>query len=534
MTAPVVKRSVGVRVELKFAPMIAIAALAAGVIVALTSALSPAIPIVVIVVFVGGLAVVNRPELGLPIALVLLWTDSTGVAYFYHGLPSATAVIVPMMLIFPLVAGWLGGERMRLDEGFGWLVAYVLVEVVATIASSYPSVGLGRIEKTVQEGLIVYLLLINVVRTPEALRTSAWALIGSGSALALLTVVQVLGHRYDHSFFGFAQLDHQFFLGKEAFRAQGPVADPNYYAQILVTSLALAVVAMFRERTRRARVWAGLCATAMLLAIVFTYSRGGALALAVLIVLLAVFRYLRPRHLIGIVCVVGALLIVFPSYGSRVASLANLSGATAAVGSSDAADLSVQERATEDAAAWLVIKAHPILGVGPGGFPLVYQQYAQEVGGAIHQASKQSDAQGDVAGEAPQRAAPDILLSVGADEGLAGLSAFICLVGCAVIGLLRARRRWLRKNPQLEALATGYLLALISYVAAGAFLALAFERYLWALLALCGATTLLLRRPEETEADTARKRHIPRHLLKPNFDLSRWWHGRFRPRGIGE
>jgi O-antigen ligase len=480
-----------------------------GVVAGAAGSASAAIPIGLAVAAPLVIAILMRPQLGLPIAVFVLWSDAAGVTSFYHGAPTAIAGIIPVLLCAPLIAGLLRGERMVLDEGFIWMLLVLLAEIVTTLTSAYADVGLGRVEKTIQEGLLIYLLIINVVRTPGALRTAAWSIIAAGAFLSLFTLAQELGHRYDHSFFGFAQLDHQYLVGKDdSFRAQGPLADPNYYAQILIVSFSLAVVFMFREVTRRIRWIAGICAAMMLVATVFTYSRGGALAVAVLIVLLAAFRYLRPRHLAAIALVIVGLLVAFPKYGNRLSSLSQVSGATAQVGSSSAADLSIQQRATEQAAALLAIRDHPIFGIGPGGFPLVYQTYADKAGGAIHQASQHAQ-DGTAAGEAPQRAVPNIFESVAADQGVIGVVPFVCFLVSVALGLIRARRRWVRRNPQLEALATGYLVALIGYVVSGAFLALAFERYIWALLALGGAAGLVLSRCADPDRAAAADLDVP-------------------------
>ena len=107
----------------------------------------------------------------------------------------------------------------------------------------------------------------------------------------------------------------------------------------------------------------------MLVAIIFTYSRGAALAVVALLPLQMALRYLRFKHVIAVVCVGVLLLVLFPQYGSRIASLGTVGGATAQVGSSNAADLSIQQRATENLAAWLAVQDHPLLGLGSGEFP---------------------------------------------------------------------------------------------------------------------------------------------------------------------
>jgi putative inorganic carbon (hco3(-)) transporter len=269
------------------------------------------------------------------------------------------------------------------------------------------------------------------------------------------------------------------------------------------------MVVMFRrEGGRRAKFPAGGAGVLIVIALVFTYSRGAALAVAALLVALIAVRFLRLRHLAVVGLLIAVIMVAFPSYGNRLASLGGLGGATAQVGSSNAADLSIQSRATENLAAWFAFRDHPLLGVGPGGFPLVYQHYAAMTGGPVHGASKNAS-EGQPAGEAPQRAAHELLLGIGADQGVAGLIAFVGLIGTAIVGLVRARRRWLGVDRRLVTLATGYLLALMVYLIAGLFLALAFERYLWALVALCAAAAHVLLRDSGAFVPEALGEEIP-------------------------
>jgi O-antigen ligase len=232
-------------------------------------------------------------------------------------------------------------------------------------------------------------------------------------------------------------------------------------------------------------------AATIMFAITLTASRGGALALGAMLVVMVALGFFRPGQLIGAVAILAAGLALNPSYVQRLTTT-SLSGIAAPAGSSVAADTAARGRLTENLAAAQVFADHPLLGVGPGGFPLYYQEYAGRIGIQVHERQRT----GEHAGEAPQREAHNIALGLAADLGVVGLGLFVVVIWLAFRGLLRARRRWLsEQRPELADIAGALVVALAGYLAAGVFLSLAFERYLWLLLALAGATVALSRTP---------------------------------------
>ena len=77
---------------------------------------------------------------------------------------------------------------------------------------------------------------------------------------------------------------------------------------------------------------------------------------------------------------------------------------------------------------------------------------------------------------------------------VSALSLFVVVIWLAFRGLLRARRRWLsEQRPELADVAGALVVSLAGYLVAGVFLSLAFERYLWLLLAIAGATVAMSR-----------------------------------------
>ena len=131
---------------------------------------------------------------------------------------------------------------------------------------------------------------------------------------------------------------------------------------------------------------------------------------------------------------------------------------------------------------------HPLLGVGPGGFPLYYEEYAGRIGIQVHERKRA----GAGSGAASEREAHNIVLGIAADIGIVGVALFSAIFWLAFAGLLRARRRWLaERRPELADAAAALVVGLTGYLVAGLFLSLAFDRYLWLLLGMAGAAAAL-------------------------------------------
>jgi O-antigen ligase len=424
------------------------------------------------------------PEVATLLVAFCLWLDVPAIAVDHYGAPRLAGALFPFLLLLPLVHSGLRGRRLIAPPAFAAMLALLVVQLLSTTLAADQDVAVERVRQFALEGPIVYLLVVNVVRTPETLRRVLRALVAAGAFLALVSVHQQLTGRYERPYLGLGTVDGAFFRGQsDVARLAGPLGDPNYYAQILVAVVPIALLGAWRERDPRLRLASAAAAALCCTAIAYTYSRGAAVALVAVLPAMALLGYVRLRHLVAISLGVALLLAAVPAYRDRVESITHVGGATAAAGAETEADQSTRGRTTEMLAAGLAFLDHPLLGVGPGGFPAVYQRYAPRVGGELHESRRS----GPHAGEAPQRAAHDAALGVAADLGVAGLAAFGAVLWLTFRGLVRARRRWRDRRPDLVALADALLLALVAYLVAGLFLSLAFERYLWLLAALAGA-----------------------------------------------
>ena len=458
------------------------------------------VPLAALIVGLGLAAVAAGlafPQYVTPAVIFLLFLDVPGVAVREYDAPASVAALIIVALAIPVAAETLNGRRLH----FGWPIGLVAVFMVSQLASTVTSrevdVAFENFVPFLFEALLLCVLIVNAVRSVATLERVLWALLLAGACLGGLSVLQQVTGTYDRPYGGFAVVPIEFFRGVESqARLSGPLGDPNYYAQILVPIIPIGLIAL-RGGSRRLRLVAIGATLAVLGGLVLSYSRGGALALVLMLGLAMAFRYVKGSQVLVIALAVVVALAVVPDYRERVASIgSSLTGATEEKGSSEAADQAVRGRAGEMAAAALVVADHPLLGVGPGVFPSYYQQYIKRLGLEAHTSVRVGPDRGDEA----KREAHNMFLSAAAEVGLAGLAVFLAILVTAFAGLARARRRCRDSDPTLAGIATAMIIALAGYVITGMFLTLAFERYFWVLIGICGAVMKLASAPARDAA----------------------------------
>ena len=441
-----------------------------------------------------GVAIILRPDIATLTTIAILYTNAAVVAVRFHDVPFVIGAFVPLLLMVPLARD-LVVRRLPVvaPPALGWMVVLLFIYLVSALFSSETSRSWDGVVVFLVEGFGLYFLLINVIRTPEMLRSATWVLLASGALVSVLSVHQVVTSNYDSNYLGFAQADSAIRTGVTTLagdvfqpRMAGSIGETNRFAQTMLMLVPLGIFRVIGERSTSLRVLAGLMTLAITLGVVLSFSRGGAVGLAALVLALVVLRLVRVRHVLVIVAVLGLIVVAFPQYGNRITSLA-AAGGFGDAGTAATVDNSLLSRATETLAAALVIVDHPVVGVGPDMFPLNYEQYAQVVGILIRN---------DVA-----RQAHNLYLGIGAELGIPGLVVFLIIAGLTVRMILAARRVSITRRPDLERLATPFLLALMTYYVTGMFLHLSFGRFYWLMLAVAGAAAIITLR--ETAADTA-------------------------------
>jgi O-antigen ligase len=456
------------------------------------AAQQPILAVAGVLVLLGAVAVAIRPETAVLIVVGLIYSNAPVVLVEFHGVPLGIAAAVPLILAAPLAYDILvHRHKIVLTPAMPWLALLLIIEILSTIAARDTADAAASLGTFLGEGIGLYLLITNTVRSPELLRSVVWVLLFVGAFLGALSFFQQITETYGNAYFGFAQTEAAETGVTETglARLAGPIGEKNRYAQIMLMLVPLAILQVSSERRRWLKAAALGCAVLAAIATALTFSRGAALAAIIILVAMVGLRYVRVSQIVAATALIAVVLLAVPAYGERLTSLADIGALLSDEPAVAGTDTSLLSRATENLTALRVFADHPLLGVGPGQFPAYYRSYADEIGVSVRAADRQ---------------AHNLYLGIAAETGAIGLTAFLGAVVATFVQLARARARALRARPDLAAMASGFMLAIVAYLASGLFLHLSYARYYWLILALAGAAaTVILQATAEDNPQAA-------------------------------
>lgn len=435
-----------------------------------------------IAAFAIAVAVFLQPELATAVVMFLMYANVAVVAVKFHEAPTALAMAIPLLLVIPAARNVFGsGRGLLIPPATAWIVLFVSVQLLGAMFAPRADAALMKVAASIFEGGLLFVLVVNAVRTPSSLRRAVTALLGAGALMGAIVAYQQITGTYDNEYYGFGQVTEAVYTSDEDAergegqpRLAGPIGEKNRYGQIMAMLAPIALFQLLATRSLRGRLLCGGALLLILIGIAASLSRGAAVGLAAVLVLALFTGQLRIRHLAAILPAMFVAALVVPEYAARIATI---KGSTAVFGGSAArrtrkVDSSVRGRATEMAAAMLMFSDHPVLGVGPGMYHHHYRRYAQRAGGKIEHGGRQ---------------AHSLYLGLAAEHGLLGLLTFGGILLVSLRDLVRARRYWTVRDPELAATITGLLAALLVYLTSSVFLHMAYVRYFWLILALAVA-----------------------------------------------
>lgn len=474
------------------APWLVVAGAAAAALAALAAVLGPLPVLALLLAGAGGAIVVSKPDTATLVTGFLLYTNVPAILTREHGMPEALAGAFILLFGVPIGHALVVRRQvLRFDVTFGLMLALLAIMLLSTLGAVSASIALDRVEGFVIEGLLLYWLVVNAVRDVGALRKLFWALLLAGSLLSSLSLYQDLTGSYQQEFGGLAHRRYdpqgtdpveQEKLLRRSTRAQGPVDEPNRFAQILIVLVPIAVY-MYRTAGSRLEALAAAGLGAMTLTgVLITLSRGAFVTLAILAILMARIRWVRTRAVVfGGAAVVALLPLVSPFFLDRLVSIVNARHLVGDPSGYQQADGAMRGRTTEMLAAFNVFRDHPVVGVGPGQFPPFYfQKYAAAADIKFRDIN------------VPRRA-HNLYLEMAAEWGALGLGLFLAIAAMLGRSLWRLRRGLLVRDGPGADLAAALCLSLLAYASSAMFLHLSYQRYYWLLLALAGAALHALR-----------------------------------------
>lgn len=420
---------------------------------------------------------IRAPAAGLYLLVGFVYLNLSQVLVRQHDVPSVLQVlVVPLFL-----AAW-ADARSRPGRAGGWpgslallLAAYTGLLLLSTTWARDPALADARTFEVLKAGVLFTAVVLLAV-TPERLRGAALAAVLAGSILAALGVLQHITGDFSSDYWGLARIKLAHIHG-ETFepRIAGPLGDPNFFAQILLVLVPVALALAWNARRHGSRVLLHGAAALLIAGTVLTYSRGGALALAVVLLLSLLARGLGIRRLIAGIALLGVLALSLPKdFTRRLTTLAQILPGSEEVLNPDS---SFGKRRVLTAVAWRMFLDRPLLGVGAANYTVRFPEYVEEVGSVAR----------EYEGDGPNYP-HSLYLEVLAETGLAGLALFGLAVAACFSCLRRARAAFAVAGRVCEVrLARAFEISLVGYLLSSVFLHGHHIRYLWLLLALSAA-----------------------------------------------
>lgn len=361
-----------------------------------------------------------------------------------------------LVLVAQLLLGQLPAERLRSNQ-WRLLLPFLGFYLLSLLLSDNVGLSLGHL-RTMAVGFVLFAITLLVGRD---LHLGMLCKVVSLS-VAVTCAMAVLSTRF-----------------QEQGRARGLLDDANVFALLIAVAVPLALWALLHSRGWLQRLlWLG-CLALLLAGMTKTDSRSG---LVVLLTSLAIalvhyrawLAHIRPRHLgfavLGLALLLPTAAALLPaSYVQRIESLVLLGA-----GASGNRDESLGRRASYIVVGGEMIRSDPLLGAGPGTFPLHYATTGFANGFAPN--AKATNL---------YRQAHNTYLELFSETGIPAGLLFCAMIALAWRNLWRARRLWLEAGQRQRAdLLTHLSMSMLALGLFLLFLSAPNHKYLWIMLAL--------------------------------------------------
>ncbi|MEN5199947.1 O-antigen ligase family protein [Pseudomonas wadenswilerensis] len=409
----------------------------------------------------GLLALYKRPAWGLLAIITLVPLEGL----FKDSQLTATKLIgaaLALVLVLQLAVKQLPAERLR-SPMWRLLLGFLALYLLSLWASDSSEMSLGHFRE-LAVGLLLFgitLLIGRDLNLPMMYRLVTLS-------VGLTCIMAMVSAKY-----------------QDEGRAAGLLEDPNLFAMLIAIAVPMALWLVFNSPRRLHKLFWIACCILLLAGMTKTNSRSGLVVLLISLgIVLVHYRtqvaHLRPRHLgfamLGLAILLPTLVALMPeSYVARIQSLALLKSGVNAF-----KDDSLGRRSSYIVVGSKMIREHPVLGTGPGTFPLHYATtgYAK--------AFSANRKVGDL-----YRRAHNTYLEIFSEVGIPAGILFVGLVLMALYNVWYARRLWLRQGDHAQAdLLTHLCMSMLAISLFLMFLSAPNHKYLWILLALSSVLRL--------------------------------------------
>ena len=446
-----------------------------------------AVPVAAVI----GVAAVHSPRLvvvvvvGALLAAFMLTNLVLGVCFFtivtfFQLTPSGESLALSKPVGLVLTISWAAALLQRRGDlpllmRDRPLLAYVLAAFFgwAAISVLWASDAAEAKASVIRLALVAVLLLVlhSAVRTPRDLRLVAWSFV---LGTFLTTVYGLVFGLYAEG------------------RFRGGLADANFLAAAAVASLALCGFMLASERRGIARIVLLGFAAFDAVALVMSQSRGGLIAVTVVLFTACLLAGRLRGRVIALALVVAAIGV---GYYAVLAPAAVRERAT------NISEQGSAGRADAWRIAFEMAQDHPLVGVGLNNYPIVQARY---VTGTVNLTDIQLFRELSLA-------AHNTYLQIWSELGLVGLALLFAVLALTVLSAARSLRGVDPDRDQtVDRLVRGFIVAAVGLLTAFAFLSGQYEKHLWLVLGVLAAIPTVVAHlgsppePDRTSDTTSR------------------------------
>ncbi len=377
----------------------------------------------VAVSIVVGLLTIANLEFGLNVFFLLTYLRLSDILVHNYNAPSIARAMIVLLVVTIGLRWAISGHLPK-----GWIKPTILVAIYAIVifgsilyAANFVSAQEAAADYW-KDGLIT-ILVVALLQNKKTFRQVVWTLIIAGIFMSVISVYQYNTGTFSNNYFGFAESAVQNIVGEtEGNRVAGPIGDPNFYAQILVVLVPLALDRFLNEKSTMLKILAAVGAIVITLTVFYTFSRGGFLALLVALAAFAVYKKIKLYQIL-ILCnhcepVAGDDAEHLPlPYGHDSGCADRTDGYTVRS--------FLPGAASEMLSALYMFMDHPVLGVGVNNYPEYYQYYARQFG---------------LDTRAEAREPHNLFLQVAAETGLLGSMIFGAILVFCFLAIQQTRK----------------------------------------------------------------------------------------------
>ena len=124
------------------------------------------------------------PDYAVIFSAFIIYTNAAVVMSKFHGVPQVVGYAVPLLLLIPLIRHlFVHKRKIKINFVFILMLLYLSVILVGSVFSRDIHLALPNVINYVVEGLALYFLLINTIRTPKLLKQIVWSLLIAGALM---------------------------------------------------------------------------------------------------------------------------------------------------------------------------------------------------------------------------------------------------------------------------------------------------------------------------------------------------------------